>query len=265
MDNDPLAKKSLGQHWLNDPDILMAICSMAEITNHDLVLEVGPGTGSLTRLLLEKASRVVAVEFDESLISGLKQKFTKDERLQLINEDIRRFDLTKLPHSYKVVANIPYYLTSYLVRLLSQSSNPPVLAVILIQQEVAQRLAAKPGGMSLLSVMAQSYWEVELGMIVRPESFTPPPKVNSQVVKLTRKAQPLVAKNIERQFFQTVKIGFSQKRKTLANSLSAGLHISKDEAKHLIELADIDVGVRPQELIIEHWLNLTRVVAEHKH
>lgn len=260
MEESPIPKKDLGQHWLTNKHTLKSIVDLAEIAEDEVVLEIGPGLGDLTEILLERTTNVIAVEFDGSLIDGLKQKF-KDTTLQIENEDIRKFNLTKLPRGYKVVANIPYYLTSYLIRLLSQSSNPPSVAVILIQQEVAERLAAKPGQLSVIGVMAQIYWEIELGPIVPSVMFTPPPKVNSQVIRLTRKLRAEVPALFERDFFRLVKIGFSQKRKTLNNNLSAGLHISKEEARNLTQSVGLKPGLRAQELSIVDWKNLDRAVS----
>ena len=149
---EPIPKKDLGQHWLTDRETLKSIVELAQLAEDELVLEIGPGLGDLTEVLLDSTNNVIAVEFDESLISGLKQRFNGSTVL-IENKDIRRFNLTKLPKGYKVVANIPYYLTSYLIRLLSQSPNPPSLAVLLIQQEVAERLAAKPGQMSIIGTI----------------------------------------------------------------------------------------------------------------
>lgn len=260
MEESPIPKKDLGQHWLTDKDTLKSIVDLAEISEDEVVLEIGPGLGDLTEILLDSTNNVIAVEFDESLIEGLRQKF-KNTTLQIENEDIRKFNLTRLPKGYKVVANIPYYLTSYLIRLLSQSSNPPDVAVLLIQQEVAERLAAKPGQLSVIGIMAQIYWDIEIGPIVPPTMFTPPPKVNSQVIRLTRKAKTDIPNLFERDFFRLVKIGFSQRRKTLNNNLSAGLHISKDEARKLTDSVGLKPGVRAQELTIVDWKNLDRVVS----
>lgn len=264
VEEESLPKKSLGQHWLSDTSVLESIAEMADINSKDVVLEVGPGPGTLTDVLLQKAEKVIAVEFDNDLASDLAARLKHEPKLEIFNEDIRCFDLTKLPKDYKVVANIPYYLTSYLVRLLNTSKNPPQIAVLLIQQEVAERLNAVPGQLSLLGVMAQSFWKVELGPIVTPELFFPPPKVNSQVVKLTRRIEPLYPQATEKDFLQTVKIGFSQKRKTLVNGLSGGFHIPKVEAKELIESIGLTDSVRPQELSVSDWVKLTAAIKSAK-
>jgi 16S rRNA (adenine1518-N6/adenine1519-N6)-dimethyltransferase len=264
MTDELLPNKDLGQHWLNDMAVLESIIQLADTNQEDAILEIGPGLGSLTELLTKNAGKVVAVEFDQSLIAGLEQRFSSNDKITIINEDIRRFDLTSLPTGYKCVANIPYYLTSFLVRLISQSSNPPFLAVLLVQQEVAERLAAKEGQMSILAVIAQTYWLTSLGPLVNAELFTPPPKVNSQVIKLVRRKQPLLPTGLEKEYIQLVKIGFSQKRKTLLNSLSGGLHLDKLTVRRYIASTKLDLSVRAQELSLDQWGQLTEAIFRNK-
>ncbi|MBI3624373.1 ribosomal RNA small subunit methyltransferase A, partial [Candidatus Saccharibacteria bacterium] len=158
-------KKALGQHWLQDQTSLEAMCTAAEVESTDTVLEIGPGLGALTELLVSKAKRVVAVEFDQHLATQLPQQ-VKTGNLEVVHQDILRFDLSSLPSDYKVVANIPYYLTSHLLRVLSESPNPPRLMALLVQKEVAQRVCAQPGAMSLLSVSVQFYYQAKLGRLV---------------------------------------------------------------------------------------------------
>src|SRR5262249_42571664 len=158
---------------------------------------------------------------------------------------------TQLEPGYKVVANIPYYLTSNLIRVLCESNNPFSQAAILIQKEVAERVAAEPGQMSILSVSAQFYCEVSLGPVVPSELFTPPPKVDSQVLILKYREHPLFENVDTKQFFRIVKAGFSQKRKTLENSLSGGLAISKEQAREMLTTADIPAGQRAQALSLQ--------------
>ncbi len=255
MSELPQAKKSLGQHWLNDPGSLKAMCAAANINAEDTVVEIGPGQGSLTRYLLRQAKDVVAIEFDEALADKLPRQLSADN-LIVINQDILKFDFTALPADYKVVANIPYYLTSNLIRVLSESSNPPSVAVLLVQKEVAERVTAVPGKMSLLSVSAQFYWEASLGRMVSANLFEPAPKVDSQILILKRRAKPLFSDIEPKKFFRIVKAGFSSRRKTLHNSLSGGLHLSKPETLAILEAAGIDPGVRAQELSLDDWHRL---------
>lgn len=251
----PYANKSLGQHWLTDFMSLSAMCDAVAVQDGDTILEVGPGLGTLTELLVERADKVVAVEFDEKLARELPRR-VPESNLEVVNQDILRFDLTSLPANYKLVANIPYYLTSNLIRVISESTNPPSAAAILIQKEVAERVAAKPGDMSLLSVTAQYYWEASLGVIMPAKLFTPPPKVDSQILILNRRSAPLFPDVDSKQFFRLVKAGFSNRRKTLHNSLSGGLQISKSEVLELLTTAGIKPTARPQELSLDEWHDL---------
>ncbi len=255
MNELPYAKKSLGQHWLTDFGSLAAMCDAAEVQDGDTVLEIGPGVGTLTELLVERADKVVAVEFDEKLAAELPRR-RPESNLEVVNQDILRFDLTTMPADYKVVANIPYYLTSNLVRVLSESTNQPSYAVLLVQKEVAERVAAGPGAMSLLSVTAQFYWQASTGELVPAKLFTPPPKVDSQILILKRRDTPLFPDVDAKQFFRLVKAGFSNRRKTLLNSLSGGLHLDKPAVSQLLESADITPTARPQELSLEQWHRL---------
>jgi 16S rRNA (adenine1518-N6/adenine1519-N6)-dimethyltransferase len=255
MDDSLIGKKSLGQHWLNDEHSLDAIASSINLKSDDTVLEVGPGLGALTSKLVRQAKKVVAVELDREVIVYLQSNL-KSSNLEIVNENILDFDLTSLPAGYKVVANIPYYLTSKLLRVLNESSNPFSQAALLVQKEVAERVAAEPGKMSLLSVSVQYYCQVSLGKLISADKFTPPPKVDSQVLILKTRDEPLFPEVDSRKYFQLVKAGFSQRRKTLVNSLSGGLRIERPEAGDLIERAGLTSSARPQTLSLEDWQKL---------
>jgi 16S rRNA (adenine1518-N6/adenine1519-N6)-dimethyltransferase len=247
---------------LRDIATLDAIVTAADMQTTDTVLEVGPGLGTLTARLLKKGATVIAVEFDRVLALKLHESLTKQlgesatSRLEVIESDILSFDYTKLPANYKVVANIPYYLTSHLIRQLGESANPPQTAVLLIQKEVAERVCAKPGDMSLLSVSAQVFFEATLGVFVPAALFTPPPKVDSQVLVLQRHEQPLVPLAEQKEFFRLLKAGFGERRKKMRSSLSGGLHITKPEADQLLSSAGIDGDLRAQALSIAEWQKL---------
>jgi len=251
--------KSLGQHWLKDRAVLAHIADCAELSEKDTVLEIGPGLGTLTSELLRRADKVVAVEFDPELARKLPAQFP-GKNLEVVCSDILSYDLSVLPKNYSVVANVPYYITSKIVQMLMTATNKPRISVLLVQKEVAERLAAKPGNMSILAISAQLFADVTLGDIVPAEFFTPPPKVDSQVVILrTRKTSYLGDVN-EAEFFKIVKAGFSEKRKKLRSSLSGGLKITKDEAEDYLLKADINKDVRAEALSIEDWIRLTRIV-----
>jgi len=250
-------RKSLGQHWLEDQPTLESICHAAELSKSDTVLEIGPGKGSLTSWLMKQAGQVVAVELDEQLVVQLSAMFG-DKNLAVVNEDILRFDFSLLPTGYKVVANIPYYLTSNLLRTLSESTNPPTLMVLLVQKEVAERLAAAPGQMSILGISVQLYYETTLGQVVPAHLFTPPPKVDSRVVILRRRTRVLFENLDSQLFFRLVKAGFAARRKKLRSSLSAGLNLDKKETERLLENAGIDPNLRAQDLSLQDWHRLSQ-------
>lgn len=250
-----LPRKSLGQHWLSDVETLKAIVELAAINPDETVLEIGPGQGTLTKYLCERARQVVAVELDGTLAAQLTRRVAS-KKLKVIHGDILKFDLAGLPAGYKVVANIPYYLTSNLLRTLSESPNPPKRLVLLVQKEVAERVCARPGQMSLLSVSVQLYYECRLGLLVPAEKFDPPPKVDSQVIILHRYPQPLYKKLDKRLFFQVVKAGFSERRKKLRSSLAAGLHLSKEQVDDLLLKAEVNAELRAQALSLEQWYRI---------
>lgn len=247
-----IPKKSLGQHWLDDADSLNAMLEAADIGLEDTVLEIGPGPGTLTEELVHAAKQVIAVEFDEALAKKLPGRVPADN-LQVVQSDILSFDLTSLPPDYKVVANIPYYLTSNLLRVLCENPNHFSKASILIQKEVAERVCAPAGDMSLLSVSVQFYCQASLGKIVPAELFTPPPKVDSQILQLTFRKQPLFPDVDTKVFFRLVKAGFSQRRKTLLNSLSAGLHLDRQQTTDLLTAVNIMPTTRAQALSLKQW------------
>jgi 16S rRNA (adenine1518-N6/adenine1519-N6)-dimethyltransferase len=256
MSDLPFAKKRLGQHWLSDTSTLEDIVEFADVTQNDTVLEVGPGVGTLTAHLAKRAGKVVAVEFDDELSGPLAAKYA-NTNVQVIPDDILQFDTTQLPAGYKVVANIPYYLTSNLLRVLLESKNPPASLTLLVQKEVAERIAAKPGQLSILAVSVQFYCDVHLGEVVPAHLFTPPPKVDSQVIRMDFRAQPLFPDVETDKFFKVMKAGFSEKRKKLRSSLSRGLAIDKEAAEILLHKANISPDKRAQELSIEDWYKLS--------
>ena len=250
-------KKSLGQHWLKDPEILADIAEAAELTGDDVVLEIGPGLGTLTSRLLARANSVTAVEFDADLARKLPGQFP-GKKLTVVNQDILQFNLNQLPKDYKVVANVPYYITSKIVEKLMTAENKPSIAVLLVQKEVAQRIAAEPGEMSILAVSAQLFAEAELDIEVLRQFFTPPPKVDSQVVVLRTRNNPLITPEDQRDFFRIVKAGFSAKRKKLRSSLSGGLGIDKSVAEELLKNAGISPDARAEDLAIDDWRRLLK-------
>jgi 16S rRNA (adenine1518-N6/adenine1519-N6)-dimethyltransferase len=253
--------KKLGQHWLHDAASLQAMCDAAEVGTDDTVLEIGPGLGTLTKLLVEQAREVVAVEFDKALAKQLSKRVRADN-LTVVSDDILKFDLSQLPSDYKVAANVPYYITSKIVQLLLTSHNPPSVAALLVQKEVAERMAAEPGEMSILSVATQLFSEPTLGQIVPAELFTPPPEVDSQIITLKRRKESLFPDVDEKLYFKVVKAGFGERRKKLRSSLSGGLHLEKSQIDTLLRDANITPDARAQELSLDDWANLVREFAK---
>lgn len=253
-------KKHLGQHWLTDDDCLQAMVDTAGVQAGDVVLEAGPGPGALTKLLVKAAKEVVAVEFDYDLAVRLSSA-VQSQNLSVRNEDILDFDFSSMSADYKVVANIPYYLTSALLRKLLEAQNKPQSVTLLIQKEVAERVAAKPGKMSILAVSAQLYADVRLGRIVGAELFDPPPQVDSQIIHLDLLSTTRLDVDTT-EFFRIVKAGFGEKRKKLVNSLSGGLGLEKEIIKKYIADVGIDENARAQQLSLQDWYNIYNVIKE---
>lgn len=252
MTHLPPTNKALGQHWLSDPDILSNIVDHAEINDDDIVLEIGPGAGTLTELLCKKAKKVIAVEFDTVLASTLPIK-VKHSNLEVIQGDIRTFNFELLPKDYKIVANIPYYLTSHLLRILTETKNMPKTAVLLMQKEVARRICSQPGDLSVLAIVASLMYRPTLGVEVPAKFFTPPPKVDSQVLILKRLNVALSKDLDQKILLRIIKAGFSEKRKKLRSSLAGGLHLEKSMIDELLIKAGINPDARAQELSIQEW------------
>lgn len=253
-------KKRLGQHWLRDTASLMAMCQAAQIGPDDTVLEIGPGLGPLTKMLTTTARQVVAVEFDAALARELPAR-APAVNLEVFHADILQFNLNRLPAGYKVAANVPYYITSKIIRMLLESPNRPSVIALLVQKEVAERLAAAPGQLSVLGVSAQYYAEVSLGQVVPAAMFTPPPAVDSQIVSLVPRRHPLFPDIENKAFFRIVKAGFAERRKKLRSSLAGGLRLEKGDADRLLQQAAIPPEARAQELSLLQWAALTRAYA----
>lgn len=256
------AHKGLGQNFLQDPEALERIVAAAEIQPGDTVLEIGPGLGSLTRYLAAAAKEVVAVELDEGLLPPLQAVLAPYANVRLMQGDILEFapkDLA-LEKDYIVVANIPYYITSAVIRHLLENEPKPRRVVLTVQKEVAQRICAQPGDMSILALSVQVYGKPRIAAHIPAEAFFPAPKVDSAVLCMDIYASPLIQEDLLKPFFKLIKAGFSQKRKTLRNSLSSGLHIPPAEAADLLTRADIDPQRRAETLSIEEWGKLSGLV-----
>jgi 16S rRNA (adenine1518-N6/adenine1519-N6)-dimethyltransferase len=251
--------KKLGQSFLIDKKVLKKIVEAAELSKNDTVLEIGPGIGNLTIELAKRVKKVIAVEKDKRMIEILKEGL-KEERIdnvKIINEDILKFlPSFKSKTPYKVVANIPYYLTSRLIRNLLEAKRGPKLIVLMVQKEVAQRICAKPPKMNLLAVSVQFFAKPEIVSFVLKKSFWPRPKVDSAIIKI----KPLIDGDRElinaELFFKVVKAGFLHPRKQIINNLSEGLKIEKEKIKNWLLENGIQPEQRAETLSIEDWIKL---------
>lgn len=255
-------KKSLGQHFLTCAWVAETMVSAAALSSRDTALEIGPGTGTLTRLLAKKAKRVVAVEKDEALARKLRDDTQRQgmRNVEIIEGDILHF-LSRPSRERKwnkVVANIPYYLTSRLVRLLLENKRQPELVVLTIQKEVAERMAARPPRMNLLAVGAQAFGAPKIIKRVSASCFSPKPAVDSAIMKISDISREFFSKNgiDEKEFFTIVRRAFSQKRKILSNTLK-GARDTKTVSE-AIKKAGIGSGARAQELSLDQWAKLYR-------
>lgn len=266
-------KKGLGQHFLVDSSVLRHIVNAAELSPADVVIEVGPGLGILTRELAAHAGKVIALEKDEALAAALARELAEYNNVRIVPGDILDIDLAhfltseaRLPErpNYKVVANLPYYVASAVVRHFLEAIPNPRLLVVMVQREVAQAMVAGPGDMSLLSVSVQFYGQARIVARVSPRSFYPPPKVHSAVVRIDPSpSTPLPTPDIP-EFFRLVRAAFSARRKQLRNSLVQGLSISPEEAMVYLEKAGIDPKRRAETVSLGEWSSLWKAYWEGK-
>jgi 16S rRNA (adenine1518-N6/adenine1519-N6)-dimethyltransferase len=262
-------RKGLGQNFLVDRRALERIVEAAELTPADTVLEVGPGVGQLTRLLAEAAGRVVAVELDPQMVAALRQELAGLRNVEIVEADILQVDPAALAGRvpYKVVANLPYYITSAALRHLLKAQPPPSLLVVTVQEEVAARITAQPPEMSLLAVSVQFYGRPRRVARIPAGAFYPPPKVDSAIVRIDvypPGERPVQVDDVE-WFFRVVRAGFGQRRKQLRNSLAAGLHLTAAEVEAALQRAGIDPHRRAETLSLEEWARLSRELATPRH
>lgn len=256
----PKPNKLLGQHFLRDKNVLAKIIEAANLTKNDSVLEVGPGLGVLTRELAKNAGQVIAIEKDKTLAEILTRQLADEQidNVKIVPDDILKINFSSLFDSldYKVVANIPYYLTSHLIRLLLENATPPSEIVLLIQKEVAKRICAKPPDMSLLAVSVQFYAEAKIVASVSRKSFQPEPKVDSAIIEITPNQKYL---DIDAsKFFTLIHAGFSHPRKQLLGNLSKELKIAKEKIEISLTTAGIKNSQRAETLTVENWIELSK-------
>jgi len=266
-------KKSLGQNFLINPHILDRIVSAAEVTKDDTILEVGPGTGNLTKKLAEKAKQVITVEKDRRLIGPLQETLKGYGNLEIIEGDILNLDVTcYMLHEFgfKIVASIPYYITSRFLRMLLEEWPKPKLIILTIQKEVAQRILAKPPHMNLLALSIQYYSEPKIICSVSKNNFRPIPKVDSAIIRLVPRifeVEPQIFSEVRPQkknkeqtekLFELIRFGFSEKRKQLAGVLSKKLKLKKEYIIEALEKTHLDSEVRPEKLTLKQWIELEK-------
>ncbi len=281
---DIIAKKSLGQNFLKDESVLNHIIESANLSKDDVVLEIGPGQGALTEKLADVCKKVIAIELDERLVEVLHTKFVGNNPpaggVEIIAGDILKINLPELiiehgldKTGYKVVANLPYYITSPIVRLLLETKYPPMEMVVMVQKEVAERIVAKKGAMSILAVSVQYYAKPEFLFTVFKESFEPKPKVDSAILKISSISSSPLGEDVRRtdegsvaikeetkKFFRIVRAGFSAKRKTLINNLANGLQLEKKLVEEKLVSLGFPPNTRAQELGVEDWRKLVELL-----
>lgn len=263
---DLKARKSLGQHFLVDRDVLANVVEAAELAHEDVVIEVGPGLGVLTEELAAKANRIITVELDDKLADILRQRLAPAGNVTVVNGDILKLEPSALIGNksidYKVVANLPYYITSAVIRHFLEASQKPSLMVFMVQKEVAEAIVAEPGRMSLLSVSVQFYGKPQIAGYAPAACFYPPPEVDSAILRIDLYPQPAVAVDDVDGFFRLVKAGFTASRKQLPNSLALGLGLPKAEVIPLLDEAGIISQRRAETLSLEEWHRLWQVLKE---
>ncbi len=263
------ANKNLGQNFLINENVVNSIVESSEITKEDLVIEIGPGLGTLTEELLENAGKVVAIELDERMIKILNDRFFMYNNFEIINEDVLKVNLEKLIQEQKqkynlknakIVANLPYYITTPIIMKLLEEELDIESITVMIQKEVAQRLIAKPGNKlsGAITYCVYYYADSESVMIVENNSFIPEPEVQSQVIKLKIRKNPIISLNNKDLFFKLIKISFMQRRKTLINSLvNGGIFKNKEQAKNAFECLNFNLNIRGENLSIEDFAKLS--------
>ncbi|MDY0126015.1 MAG: 16S rRNA (adenine(1518)-N(6)/adenine(1519)-N(6))-dimethyltransferase RsmA [Anaerolineaceae bacterium] len=252
-------KKSLGQNFLIEPAGLNKVIDAAALTTTDEVLEIGAGLGSLTYLLAQSARQVTAVEIDRTMLPPLREALTEFNNVRFVEGDILELKPDELMQAqdYVVVANIPYYISSAIIRHLMEAQHRPKRVVLTVQKEVAERVLAKDGKMSLLSLSVQVFGQVSMAGVIPAGSFLPAPEVDSAVLKVELYPEPLIPFEQQQAFFRLAHAGFGQKRKTLRNSLSAGLVLSGSEVEKILTNTGIDPQRRAETLTIVEWKRLT--------
>ena len=269
------ANKSLGQNFLIDDNVVENIVKSANIQKNDIVIEIGPGLGTLTNELLKVAKKVICVELDKRMIEILRERFSLYDNIEIINEDILKIDLKKIVEqeknredigSFKIVANLPYYITTPIIMKLLEKEKCYESITVMVQKEVAERLCADPGSRNAgaITYTVDYYSKAEKVLDVPKESFIPSPEVDSEVIKLTIRNTPKVELKNEEIFFKTIKLAFMQRRKTLLNALSSNNEIfkNKEQIKEILKELNIDKKIRGENLKIEQFAQIANRISE---
>jgi 16S rRNA (adenine1518-N6/adenine1519-N6)-dimethyltransferase len=253
------AKKSLGQNFLKSTQALKAIVDAGDIQKKDLILEVGPGRGALTSRLLEVSDEVLAVETDSDLIPVLEEKFSDKKNFKLLHQDILDFDELTLG-KYKLIANIPYYITGEILRKFLGSNNQPETIVLLLQKEVVDRVMARDGKESILSISIKAYGTPKYIQKVPARAFSPAPKIDSAILAIGNISKELFQDIAEEEFFKVVKTGFAHKRKQLINNLEK--IANKDRILASFKKIGLEPAIRAEKLSVEQWVELTKLLGK---
>ncbi|MEM9953743.1 MAG: 16S rRNA (adenine(1518)-N(6)/adenine(1519)-N(6))-dimethyltransferase RsmA [Chloroflexota bacterium] len=255
-------KKSLGQNFMHDPNTIEKIVTTAELMPEDTVVEIGPGTGELTARLADYARHVMAIEVDERLAPLLEDRFAQTSNVYFMFQDVLKTDILSLVggKEFVVVANVPYYITTAIIQHLLEQPKRPKRIVMTMQYEVAERICAKPGDMTILSNSVQYYGKPTIVSKLNPAVFWPRPNINSAILKIDVYEQPSVHVDDEKLFFRVVKAGFSQKRKQVKNALSGGLQVKSKVAQAYLDTAEIDSKRRAETFTLEEWAHLTQTI-----
>ena len=265
------ANKSLGQNFLVNQNVIDQIVNSADISKDDLIIEIGPGLGTLTKQLLEKAGKVICIELDERMVNILKDRFSLYENFEIINEDVLKVNLSQIIEKEnkkcKIVANLPYYITTPIIMKLLEDKLNIESITVMIQKEVAERLIATPGEKlsGAITYTVYYYCESEKIMEVPPESFIPEPEVTSEVIKLTLRDGPTIQVENLQKMFSIIKIAFMQRRKTLLNALTNGnIFNNKQEATEMFDKLSINLNARAEELTLEQFAQIANYIAKNK-
>lgn len=255
--------KRLGQNFLISQKTLQKIIQAANLSPKDIVLEIGPGLGILTQTLAQRVKKVIAIEKDKKIGQALKEILRDYQNVEIIVADALKIENSKLNlENYKLIANLPYYITSPVIRMFLESKNPPREMILLIQKEVAQRICAKPPKMNLLAVSVQFYSQPKIIAPVSKKAFWPQPKVDSAIIKIVPHSIVIArgAKQSPDKFFKVVKAGFASPRKQLINNLSQKLNLSREEIKRALFECNLDIQIRAANLSVDDWKNLLQAI-----